>query len=70
MGADAYAHLVNGDRWRQLTLTIWGRAWLLYLEATESLPGLGIEDDMIMPLVMNPESLSEIERLRTAEGCL
>lgn len=67
---DAYEHLVNGDggRWRQLILTIWGRAWL-YLEATESLPGLGIEDEMVMPLVMNPELLSEIERLRTAEGC-
>lgn len=66
----AYEHLVNGDggRWRQLILTIWGRAWL-YLEATESLPGLGIDDDAIMPLVMNPELLSEIERLRTAEGC-
>jgi hypothetical protein len=66
----AYEHLVNGDggRWRQLILTIWGRAWL-YLEATESLPGLGIEDDMLMPLVMTPELLDEIERLRTAQGC-
>lgn len=66
----AYDHLVNGDggRWRQLILTIWGRAWL-YLEATASLPGLGIEDDMLMPLVMTPELLDEIERLRTAQGC-
>jgi len=66
----AYEHLVNGDagRWRQLILTIWGGAWL-YLEATDSLPGLGIEDDMILPLVTNSELLSEIERLRTAEGC-
>ena len=66
----AYAHHVTGDggRWRQLILSIWGRAWL-YLEATESLPGLGIEDDMILPLVTNPELLNEIELLRTAEGC-
>ncbi len=66
----AYDHLVNGDggRWRQLILTIWGRAWL-YLEATEGLPGLGIDDRALMPLVTDAELVSEIERLRDAEGC-
>ncbi len=66
----AYAHIATGDggRWRQLVLTLWGRAWL-YLEATADLPGLGIEDDALMPLATAPELVEEIERLRTAEGC-
>jgi hypothetical protein len=66
----AYEHLVNGDggRWRELILTMWGRAWL-YLEATEDLPGLGIDDDALMPLATTAELVEEIERLRTAQGC-
>jgi hypothetical protein len=66
----AYAHLVSGDggRWRQLILTVWGRAWL-YLEATADIPGLGIDDDVLMPLATAPELVAEIELLRTAEGC-
>lgn len=66
----AYEHLVSGDggRWRQLILTIWGRAWL-YLEATDGLPGLGLDDAALMPLVTDPELVTEIDRLRDAEGC-
>lgn len=66
----AYAHLATGDggRWRRLILTVWGRAWL-YLEATGDLPGLGIDDDALMPLATNAELVAEIEMLRTAEGC-
>ena len=66
----AYEHIVNGDggRWRQLVLTIWGRAWL-YLEETAELLGLGIDDDALMPLATAPELVEEIERLRTAQGC-
>ncbi|GAB4204127.1 MAG: hypothetical protein OHK0013_18830 [Sandaracinaceae bacterium] len=66
----AYEHLVHGDggRWRELILTVWGRAWL-YLEATADLPGLGIDDDALMPLATAPELVEEIERLRTAQGC-
>ncbi len=66
----AYAHLATGDggNWRRLILTTWGRAWL-YLEATADLPGLGIDDDALMPLATNAELVAEIEMLRTAEGC-
>jgi hypothetical protein len=65
-----YAHLAEGDggRWRRLVLTVWGRAWL-YLDASEGLPGLGIEDEELLRLVMEPELVGEIERLRGIEGC-
>lgn len=66
----AYAHLATGDdgRWRRLILTVWGRAWL-YLEATEGLPGLGIDDDALLTLASAPELVAEIDLLRDAEGC-
>lgn len=66
----AYAHIATGDggRWRRLVLTIWGRAWL-YLEATDDLAGLGIDDDALMPLATAPELVAEIDMLRDAEGC-
>ncbi len=66
----AYAHIATGDggRWRRLVLTVWGRAWL-YLEETEELPGLGIDDDALMPLATAPDLVAEIEMLRDAEGC-
>lgn len=65
-----YAHLAEGDggRWRRVVLTVWGRAWL-YLDASEGLPGLGIEDDQLLALVTDPELLEEIARLRRMEGC-
>jgi hypothetical protein len=63
----AYAQLTSAC-WRNAILTVWGRA-VLYLEATEGMGALGIEDDVIMGLVTSPELLDEIERLRTAEGC-
>jgi hypothetical protein len=66
----AYAHLLDGDagRWRRAVLTIWGRAWL-YLEQTEALTSLGINDDVLESYVTDPDLLEEIERLRMAEGC-
>ena len=42
---------------------------MLYLDETEDMPGLGIDDDEIFGLVTNSALLDEIERLRTAEGC-
>ena len=64
----AYQHLLTGDdgRWRRVILTQWGRAWH-FLKATETNPYLGIYDNAIMPLVMAPELLDEIQRLRDAE---
>lgn len=66
----AYSHLLSGDGgcWRDAILTVWGRAWL-YLEATADMGHLGIDDDMLMTLVMDAELLSEIQRLRDAAGC-
>lgn len=66
----AYAHILNGDGgcWRNLVLTVWGRAWL-YLGVTEGMGHLGIRDDALMGLVTNPDLVSEIQLLRDAEGC-
>lgn len=58
-----------GDRcWRELILTIWGRAWL-YLDLTEDIRSLGIHDDALEDLVLDPNLLAEIEAVREAEGC-
>jgi len=66
----AYEHILNGDGgcWRELVLTVWGRAWL-YLEVTRGMGHLGIDDDVLEGLVMDADLLSEIQRLRDAEGC-
>ncbi len=66
----AYAHLLEGDGgcWREAILTVWGRAWL-YLDATDGMSHLGIDDDALMTLVMDADLLSEIQRLRDASGC-
>ena len=55
--------------WREVILTVWGRAWL-YLGLTEGNPKLGLKDDIILDLVLEPELLEEIDRLREMEGCL
>lgn len=66
----AYAHLLSGDGacWRDAILTVWGRAWL-YLEATDGMVHLGIDDAELMSLVEDPSLLEEIQRLRDAAGC-
>lgn len=63
-----YADLKADACWRQLVLTLWGRAWL-FLEATQGMPKLGIEHAKIIELVRDPELLAEIARIRTAHGC-
>jgi hypothetical protein len=65
----AYSLLSQDPCWRQTILTVWGRAWL-FLEATNNMPQLGIDDAAIMGLTTDPELLSEIDLLRQAEGCL
>jgi hypothetical protein len=60
--------LLTTECWRDAILTVWGRA-ALYLEATERMRALGIDDDALLELVKTPELLDEIERLRTASGC-
>lgn len=54
--------------WRELILSVWGRAWL-YLDATEGITALGIDDAELEALVLDPDLLDEIDRVRQAEGC-
>ena len=63
----AYTVITN-DCWREVILTVWGRAWL-FLNATENIKKLGIADAKILDLVMRPELLEEIQRVRDLEGC-
>lgn len=65
---EAYTLLSESSCWRDLILQTCGRAWL-YLEMTSGSSTLGINDDFLMTLVMEPELLSEIQRLRDIEGC-
>ncbi|HJL17185.1 MAG TPA: hypothetical protein RMH99_16075 [Sandaracinaceae bacterium LLY-WYZ-13_1] len=66
----AYTHLLEGDGgcWRDLILTVWGRAWL-YLDTTMGMGHLGIADAELMTLVTDPDLLAEIQRLRDAASC-
>jgi hypothetical protein len=65
---DAYARLSGDACWREAILTVWGRAWL-YLDLTEGESNLGINDDAIEALVLDPVLLGEIQRIRDAHGC-
>jgi len=47
---------------------VWGRAWL-YLDLTADVAALGLDDDFIEELVLAPDLVEEIARLRTAHGC-
>ncbi len=64
----AYDGLLADACWREAILTVWGRAWL-YLDLTESESNLGINDAAIEALVLDPDLLSEIQRVRDAHGC-
>jgi hypothetical protein len=63
-----YEFLTGDDCWRDAILTTWGRAWL-YLELTEDISNLGIDDDFLIELVREPALLQEIQLLREADGC-
>lgn len=66
---EAHRFLLNDACYRDLILTVWGRAWL-YLEATEaSRAQLGIDDVELAELVAAPELLAEIDAVREAAGC-
>jgi hypothetical protein len=64
----AYQRLTTDSCWREAILTVWGRAWL-YLEAARSNRQLGINAATIEDLVLDPNLLDEIERIRDAHGC-
>ena len=65
---DTHTFILGNACFRELILTVWGRAWL-YLDVTDPFPNLGMEDDVIEELVMAPELLAEIESVREAHGC-
>jgi len=65
---DSYDALVGDPCWREAILTVWGRGWK-YLEATEGLMTLGIDDEEILEALLNPTLLAEIQLVRDAHGC-
>jgi hypothetical protein len=65
---DAYEAISGNDCWRDAILSVWGRAWL-FLQATEGLSQLGIDDAALLKLATSAEVLGEIELLRTKSGC-
>ena len=65
---DAHEALLDDACWREAILTVWGRGWM-YLDATEGMGNLGIDDAAILDLVQDPELVGEIQRVRDAEGC-
>ncbi len=58
----SYEYILNNPCWRELTLTLWGRAWL-YLELTEGLGQLGI-NDIAIEARLTDELVAEIDLLR------
>ena len=64
----AYKLLSEDACWREAILTVWGRAWL-YLDWTEGISALGIQDNKLYGLVHDEELLGEIELLRALQGC-
>jgi len=65
---DAWNLLSADPCWREAILTVWGRAFL-YLELTKDHPKLGINDAVLLDLVMDPLLLDGIQQLRDAAGC-
>jgi hypothetical protein len=65
---ETHSFILGNACFRELILTVWGRAWL-YLEVTEPIAKLGMEDGLIEELVMAPELLAEIQSVREAHGC-
>ena len=65
---EVYAFITGDACWRELVLTVWGRAWM-FLDLTADTPSLGIDDDVLEDLVLAPELLDEIARVRAADAC-
>ncbi|HMV67622.1 MAG TPA: hypothetical protein PKA64_12290 [Myxococcota bacterium] len=63
-----HARVLDDACWRDAILSVWGRAWL-YLEATDGMTTLGIDDRDLEALVTDPALLAEIDAVRAAEGC-
>lgn len=65
---NAYKRIADDACWRDITLNVWGRAWL-FLEQTKGIGSLSINGAAIETLVKDPALLNEIELLRTKSGC-
>lgn len=63
---EAYQLISEDECWRRATLTIWDRG-RLYLDATDGMSTLGIEDAELAALVDDPALTAEIDALRKIE---
>ncbi len=63
-----YEHLAGSAAWREIILTMWGRAWI-YVEATNGMDRLSASGDHIFERATTPALLDEINRIRLAHGC-
>lgn len=61
-----YKYLIENQQWRELILTLWGRAWL-YLNT--NIPGMQPDTDYLHQLVQQKEVLTEIQLIRNACDC-
>ena len=61
----AYEKISGDSCWRDLTITLWDRAWI-YLDASVGLDHLGINDAEIEAR-LTPELMEEINLLRTLQ---
>ncbi|GAA0259022.1 hypothetical protein GCM10010492_70010 [Saccharothrix mutabilis subsp. mutabilis] len=63
---DQHTYLTSNPSWRTTLLTLWGRSWR-YLNT--SVPGMEPDTAYLTELVRQPHLLTEIQRLRGANGC-
>ena len=66
---ETYDFIINDGCWREIILTVWGRAWL-YLNLTQGFDNLGINDHAIDDLVLDETLLAEIQAVREAHDCM
>ncbi|MBK8168868.1 MAG: hypothetical protein IPK60_00820 [Sandaracinaceae bacterium] len=65
---DVYNFISSSACWREVILTLWGRAWL-YLQHTTGHTELEINAPTFLQAVQNPVLVDEIARIRALQGC-
>lgn len=65
---EVYEALMARSCWREVVLSVWGRAWH-YLALTEGSNVLGIDDAFLLGLVTESSLLDEIEYVRERHDC-
>ncbi|RLK58561.1 PPC domain-containing protein [Actinokineospora cianjurensis] len=63
---EQHDYLVTSPAWRETVLALWGRSWR-YLNTDTG--GMEPDSGQVTELVRQPHLLTEIHRLRTANGC-